>query len=229
MIQDWSTITLNALQGLWQGFLNFIPNLLIAIIIFVIGWFIAGGIGRLIAGILVGLKFNRLFESAGWKEALEKAELKIDPAGFIGAICKWVLVIVFLLASVEILGLTEFADFLKGVVGWLPNLIVAAAIFVVAVIIAEFFEKIVKAFVKKLEVENVKLIGKIVRWAIYVFAALAILLQLGITPTIINSIVIGLIGMISLAFGLAFGLGGKEHASKAIEEIKEKISERSGR
>jgi len=170
-----------------------------------------------------------LFESAGWKEALEKAELKIDPAGFIGAICKWVLVIVFLLASVEILGLTEFADFLKGVVGWLPNLIVAAAIFVVAVIIAEFFEKIVKAFVKKLEVENVKLIGKIVRWAIYVFAALAILLQLGITPTIINSIVIGLIGMISLAFGLAFGLGGKEHASKAIEEIKEKISERSGR
>jgi len=229
MIQDWSTITLNALQGLWQGFLNFIPNLLIAIIIFIIGWFIACGIGRLIAGILVGLKFNRLFESAGWKEALEKAELKIDPAGFIGAICKWVLVIVFLLASVEILGLTEFADFLKGVVGWLPNLIVAAAIFVVAVIIAEFFEKIVKAFVKKLEVENVKLIGKIVRWAIYVFAALAILLQLGITPTIINMIVIGLIGMISLAFGLAFGLGGKEHASKAIEEIKEKISERSGR
>jgi len=227
MIQDWSTATLKALQGLWEGFLGFIPDLIAAIVVLAIGLMIASGVGRLITGILVRLKFNRLFESAGWKDALEKAEFKIDPAGFIGAIFKWVLIIVFLMVSVEILGLEGFAGFLGKVIAWLPNLLIAAAIFVVAVIAADFLEKIVKASVKKMGLEEVKLIGTIVRWSVYVFAALAILLQLGITPTIINSIIIGLIGMVSLALGLAFGLGGKEAAAEVIEKLKGKISERS--
>jgi len=75
MVQDWSVITLEQLQLLWQSFLGFVPNLLAAIIIFVIGWVIACGFGGLIAGILNKLKFNRLFESSGWKDALEKAEV----------------------------------------------------------------------------------------------------------------------------------------------------------
>ena len=206
--------------------MEFVPNLLAAIIVFVIGWLIASGVGKLVAGILSRLKFNRLFGGAGWQDAMQKADLKVDPSGFIGSIVKWVLVIVFLLAAVEIVGLTEFAGFLRGVVAWLPNLLVAAAIFVVAVILADFFEKIVKASVRKLEIENVNLIGAVIRWSIYVFAALAILLQLGITTTIIESIVVGIIATLTIAVGLAFGLGGKDAASKAIEEIKEKITER---
>ncbi len=227
MISTWSEITLQEFQNLWQGFLGFIPSLLAAIIVFVIGWFIACGIGRLIAEILIRLKFNSLFKSTGWKESLEKAEFKVDPAGFIGAICKWVVAVVFLLASVEILGLSQFAGFLENIIAWLPNLIVAAIIFIVSVIIADFLEKIVKAWAKKIGIEQVKLIGAIVRWAVYVFAALAILLQLGITSTIITSVVYGIIGTLTLAVGLSFGLGGREAASKAISAIEDKISERS--
>ena len=227
MISTWSEITLQEFQNLWQGFLGFIPSLLAAIIVFVIGWFIACGIGRLIAEILIRLKFNSLFKSTGWKESLEKAEFKVDPAGFIGAICKWVVAVVFLLASVEILGLSQFAGFLENIIAWLPNLIVAAIIFIVSVIIADFLEKIVKAWAKKIGIEQVKLIGAIVRWSVYVFAALAILLQLGITSTIITSVVYGIIGTLTLAVGLSFGLGGREAASKAISAIEDKISERS--
>ncbi len=226
MVSDWGTITLQALQSTWQGFLNFIPTLIGAIIVFIIGWFIAIGVGKLIAEILARLKFNKLFEKTGWKGALEKAELKVNPSEFIGAICKWILVIVFLLASVEILGFVQFADFLKSVIGWLPNLIVATAIFVVAIIISDILEKIVKAAVKKLEISYVEFLGAAVRWAIYIFAGLAILLQLGITPTIINTLVIGFVGMIALALGLSFGLGGKEAAAKLIENLREKISEK---
>ena len=227
MISTWSEITIQEFQNLWQGFLGFIPSLLAAILVFVIGWFIACGIGRLIAEILIRLKFNSLFKSTGWKDSLEKAEFKVDPAGFIGAICKWVLAIVFLLASVEILGLSQFASFLEKVIAWLPNLVVAAAIFVVSVIIADFLEKIVKAWVRKMGIEQVKLIGAIIRWSVYVFAALAILLQLGITSTIITSVVYGIIGILTLSIGLSFGLGGKEAASRAISAIEDKISERS--
>jgi small-conductance mechanosensitive channel len=226
MLLDWGTVTLQALQSAWQGFLNFVPVLIGAIIVFVIGWFIALGVGKLIAEILARLKFNKLFEKTGWKEALTRAELKVDPSDFIGAICKWILVIVFLLAAVEILGFVQFANFLRSVIGWLPNLVVAIAIFVVAIILADILEKVVRAGVKKLELGYAEFLGAVVRWAIYIFAGLAILLQLGITPTIINTLVIGFVGMTALALGLAFGLGGKEAAAKLIEKIGEKISER---
>ena len=226
MITDWSSITLLALQDAWQGFLTFIPVLLGAIIVFVIGWIISIGVGKVISEILSRLKFNKLFERTGWSEALTKAELKVTPSNFIGAICKWILVIVFLLASVEILGFVQFADFLKSVIIWLPNLVVAIAILVVAIIIADILEKIAKAAVKRIEIKYVEFLGMIVRWSVYIFAGLAVLLQLGVTPSIINTLVIGLVGTIALALGLSFGLGGKDAAARLIEEIRIKISER---
>ena len=226
MIQDWSTITLQALQGAWQGLLLFLPKIIGALIVLTIGWFLSIGVGKLIAEILKKLKFNKLFERTGWKESFEKADLKVDIAEFVGAICKWILIITFLLASVEILGFVQFADFLKRVVSWLPNLIVATAIFVVAVILADILEKVIKAGVKKIEVGYGAFLGTAVRWAIYVFAGLAILIQLGITPVLINTLITGFVVMISLAFGLAFGLGGKDAAARMIEDLRRKISER---
>ncbi len=226
VVQDWSIITLEALQSAWKGFLMFLPRLIGAIVVLIIGWFLAVGLGKLIAEILKQLRFNRIFERVGWKEALQKAELKVNPSEFIGAIIKWILVIVFLLASVEILGFVHFADFLKRVVTWLPNLIVASAIFVVTVIITDILEKIMKASVKKMGVGYAGFLGMTIRWAIYIFAALAILFQLGVTPTIIDTLIKGFVGMITLSFGLAFGLGGKDAAAKFILDIKEKISEK---
>lgn len=226
MIQDWSTVTLVALQSAWQGFLLFLPRLIGSIVIFVIGWFFSIGVGKLTAEVLKRLKFNQIFEKTGWEEALEKAEVKVNPAEFVGAIIKWILVIIFLLASVEILGFVQFADFLKRIVSWLPNLIVATAIFVVAVILADIFEKLIKAGVKKIEVGYTKFLGIAVKWAVYIFAGLAILLQLGVTPTLINTLVRGFVGMIALAFGLAFGLGGKDAAARTIEDLRHKISEK---
>lgn len=226
MVGDWSIITVQALQSAWQLFLVFIPKLLGAFIVFVVGWFIAIGLGKLVAGILVRLKFNQIFERTGWKEALEKAELKVNPSEFIGAIFKWILVIVFLSAAVDVLELTQFAVLLNRLIGWLPNLIVAIAIFIVVIVIADIIEKIVKASVKKIGVDYVEFFGVVSRWGIYIFAGLMILAQLGVAPAIVNAIVFGFVGMLALAFGLAFGLGGKDAAAKLIEELKEKISEK---
>ena len=86
MFIDWYEITFGALLNLWQGFINFVPKLIGAVVIFIIGWLISVGIGRLVAEILRKLKFNRLFEKGGIRTALEKAEIKVDPSGFIGAI-----------------------------------------------------------------------------------------------------------------------------------------------
>lgn len=223
MLQDWSSITLDALQGLWKGFLDFVPKLIGAIVVFVVGWFIAVWIGKLVAEVLKRIKFDALFEKTKWDEALEKANMKMTMSGFIGGLVKWILVIVFLLAAVEILGMVQFAGFLKDIVAWLPNLVVAAAIFVVAVIVADFAEKLIKAVVGKMNVGYVNMVGAIVRWAIWIFAAFAILEQLEVASDIVQILVTGLVALIVLSGAIALGLGGKDLARDALENLRKKL------
>jgi len=223
MIVDWGDITLQALQSLWQGFLNFIPTLIGAILVFIIGWFIALAIGKLVAGILTRIRLNQFFEGTGWKTALEKAELKVNPAEFIGAIFKWILVIVFLLVAVEILGLVEFADFLKGILAYLPNVIVAVLILVVTIIVVDIVEKIVRAAVEGIKVGYGHLVSTIVKWSIWIFAILAILQQLRFEATdwIFELIRIVFVGIVAMG-AIAFGLGGKEVAAEILQDLKKK-------
>jgi hypothetical protein len=224
---SWSEITLSALQELWSGLILFIPRLISALLVIIIGWILGSVIGRIIRGILARLKFDRIFEKGGWQEALEKAEIKVKPSGFIGEIGKWIVFIVFLVSGIKILfaGYGIEFGFLDRFVAWLPNLIVSVVIFIVAAVIADVLGKIIQASVIKSGIGYAKFIGTTTRWAIYVLATLMILRQLGVTPSIIDTIVMGLVGTFMLAFGLAFGLGGKEAAGKIIEDLRKKISE----
>lgn len=227
---NWYEITSNALSSFWASFINFIPNIVIGIIAFLIGWIIAAIIGKIISQILIRLQFNRLFEKASWREALEKAEIKVNPAEFIGAIFKWILVIVVLLISVQILlglDVNPFQGLLDRLIGWIPDLIVAIVIFIIAVIVADLLDKVVIASVKRIGVEYVGILGLVVRWAIYIFAVIAILMQLdiqvaGLTADIIKILFAG----ITLTIALAFGLGGKDAAAKFVEDIRKKISDK---
>ncbi len=225
MVQDWSSITTQALSDAWESVLHFLPDLLGAIIVFVIGWIIAIWIGKLIAGILNKLKFNSIFEKTGWKDALANADIKVDPSGFVGAIFKWIIVFVFLMVATDIVGWTAFAAMLTSIVAWTPNLIVSIIILVAAIVIADVIEKIVKVSAKKMGVNFVNFLGATVKGGIYVFAGLAVLSQLGVAPEIVNALVMGFVGTLAIALGLAFGLGGKDAAAKLIEEAKRKISD----
>ncbi len=223
LVQGWAQITTYALQNLWQGFLSFIPTLIGAILVFIVGWFVAIAIGKLVAEILKRIKFNRLFEKGTWKAALEKAELKITASEFIGAIFKWVLVIVFLQVAVGILGWTQFAVLLGKVIGYLPNVIVAALIFVVVVVVADILEKVVVAAAEGAKFAYTHLAGAIVKWAIWIFAILAILRQLIIVPelveTLFNALVYGIVAMLVISFGL----GGKDVAAEILQDLKKKL------
>ena len=224
VITDWFDTTVLALKNLWVGFIDFIPNLIGAIVIFLIGWLIAIAIGKLVAEILKRVKFNRIFEKGGWKLALERADIKVDASAFIGAIVKWVLVIVFLSAAVEILGFKELTLFLTSdVLPFLPNVIVAAFIFVVAVIIADILEKVVRATVEGTRVGYGALVGAIVKWSIWIFAIFVILSQLRIAESLVQTIMQGIIALIVVAGGIAFGLGGKDVAAEILQDLRNKL------
>jgi len=224
IVLDWYEITLRALESFLQGFLGFAPKLIGATIVFIIGWLVATAVGKLVAEILKRMKFNQVFERGVWKETLEKAEFKVNVAEFLGAICKWIIVIVFLLATVEILGLVEFAKFLTNVLGYIPNVIIATLIFVVTVIITDVLEKVVRAAVEGAKVGYGQLVGGIVKWSIWIFAILAILMQLQIAPALLQTLFAGIVGLITIAGGIAFGLGGKEVAAEILQDLRKKLS-----
>lgn len=203
--------------------LNAVPRFLGALLVFIVGWLIANGIGRLVSEVLKTLGLNKLFERTGWKKAFLKAKIEVNVAEFLGAIVKWVLVFVFLSLAVETLGLYEFAGFLTSILLYIPNVLVAILIFVAAVVIADILEKIVVASVEKLQVGYAGLAGMLVRWAILGFALLAILVQLGIARELTLIFFQGVVGFFALSLGLAFGLGGKGIAEDVLRDVRDRL------
>lgn len=220
---DWGEETINSLIGVWQGFIDFLPNLLGAIIVFLIGWIIAVAIGKLVAEILKRIQFNKIFETGDWKKALQRADIKVDASAFIGAIIKWVLMIVFLVVAVKILGFRDLEGFFNEVLRYLPNVVVASFMFVIAVIIADIVEKVVRAAIEGSKMGQGPVVGAIVKWSIWILAIFAILIQLGIAETLVTTIIQGIVALIVIAGGIAFGLGGKDAAAEVIQSLKNKL------
>lgn len=220
---DWYLTTYQALYDLWSSFLIFLPKFIGGLTVFVIGWFLSNWAGRLLTELLRRIKFNKIFERGGWAEAFRKAELEVDAAEFLGVITKWTLVFVFLVAAVEIWGMIQFAVFLTKVLSFLPSVIVSVLILVVAVILADILQKVVVASVERAKVGYAKLAGLLARWSILVFAFLAILIQLGIARELVVTLFTGLVGVFTISFGLAFGLGGKDMARDILEDFRNKI------
>jgi len=224
---DWS---LTVIQPFLQQLIYFIANLLLAIVVFIIGYLISIGIGKLISELLKSVKFNKLFEKEGWRKALQRANVEVNPSEFIGAIFKWVFVVVSLLIAVDILRLTSFAGFLTQVLDYLPNVIVAVLVFVVAIVISDIVEKVVRATVERLKVGYGYIAASIVKSAIWIFTFFLILDQLlpasMLVKTLYTSIVYGIVAALALGIGLAIGLGGKDTAGKIIADMYKKIEER---
>jgi len=226
---NYSQWSLEIMQQFLQDFVQFVGKLVLAVIVFLIGYLISVAIGKLITEILKSVRFNKLFEKEGWRKALQRANLDVNVSEFIGAIFKWVFVIVALLISVDVLGLTAFAGFLTQVLNYLPNVIVAVLVFVVAIIISDIVEKVVRVSVERLKIGYGYIAASIVKWAIWIFTIFLILDQLlpasMLVKTLYTSIVYGIVGALALGIGLAIGLGGKDVAASVLDDMYRKVKE----
>lgn len=225
MISDWSFIFQQSLQDIWLGTAAFVPKFIVAIVILIVGWVIGGIVDRVIAQVIKALKIDNVLRSAKFDQLVNKAGFNLDTGKFIGGLVKWFIIVVFLVASLDVLGLSQVNSFLQQVVLlYLPKVIVAALIILVAAVIADIVEKMVVGAARAAEIKSANFAGKISRWAIWIFAILAALLQLDIAASFINTLFTGVIVAISLALGLSFGLGGQDAAAKFIEKVKGEIA-----
>lgn len=219
-------ILLSSLNTLWLSFVGFLPTLLAALIVFIIGWLIAIALGKLANRVIRIIKLDVLLVKIGFKKALAKAKLKLDSGRFFEELVKWFFIIVFLMTAADILGLYQVTEFLKSILYYIPNIVVAIVIMLAAVIVASFLQKLIRASVEAAGLQAAGFLGGLTKWAVLIFGFIAALLQLGIAVTLIQTLVIGLVGMLALAGGLAFGLGGKDQATRFLEKLKRDIEEK---
>lgn len=224
-IQDWGIITVSSLQNLWSAFIGFLPSLIGALVILIIGWIIAVALGRLASQILRSFRIDQVVEKVGAKKSIRKAGYEFDVSNLFGELVKWFLIIVFVMAAVDVLGLVQVTDFLTEVLLYIPNIIVAVVILLVAVLISSFLSKLIRGSVKVAGFASSDFLAAVTRWAIMLFAALAALDQLGVARSIIGTLVTGFVAMIAIAGGLAFGLGGRDIAAGILKKVKSEISE----
>lgn len=224
-IQSLGLVFRASLLDLWYGFVTFVPGLLLAIILFIIGWLIASVVGKAIAQVITAIKVDKLFESAGTENLMSRMGIKLSVGKFFGLIVKWFIIIVFLMASLQIVGLTQVNDFLRSaVLYYLPKVVIAAIVLIIATIIADAMQKVVVASSKAANITSANMLGTITKYAIWIFAFIIALSELGIATYFMQVLFMGIVVMLAIAGGLAFGLGGKESASRTIEKISKEVS-----
>lgn len=221
---DWSEIFIVSLQNLWIKTTFFIPELVGALVILIIGLIIASVLGKLAKKLVGYTRIDKLMEKAGIIRGLQNAGIKLNLAVFIGKIVKWFILIATLIAIADILRIPQITEFLKEIIFYIPNVIVAVIILAIGLLLGALVQNMIEKTLKasKLTEASGKLLANIAKWAIIIFTAMAALIQLGIAASLIEILFTGLVAMLALAGGLAFGIGGKEKAARFLEEISKK-------
>ena len=225
MMENIAVSTQIALIQLWNSFIVFMPRFFGALIMFFVGLIISAGIAELIERIIDAVKIDRVLEKVGFKNFLDRAGVKLDAGFFVGQLAKWTIILVFLSATLDYLNLNAFSEYLNKIVAYIPNAIVAVLILLATALIADFVAKIVKASAKGSGLRLSQTASSLAKWAIYVVGILTAIEKLGIPTMYLSTIFIGLIAMLAIAGGIAFGTGGKDFAKDVLGNLKDEIKE----
>lgn len=222
----WADVLSQSFSNLFYGLVAFIPNLVVAIIIFIVGWLIGVGLGRVVAQIINALRVDQALRPTGIERFLSRAGFELNSGKFLGFLVEWFFIIVFLVAALDVLHLTTVNLFISDVVlGYLPQVIVAVLILLVAAVVAEAAERIVTGSAKAASLHAAGFLGKVARYAIWIFALLAALAQLNVATAFVQTLFTGVVIAVSLAIGLAFGLGGQASAARYLNRLESEIGD----
>ena len=196
--------------------LGAIPHVLAFLVILLVGWFIAGLLSKAIAALLRSVHFNDLTQRAGITDFVQRMGVKTDPAGLVAQIVSWFVRLMALIVAFDALGLPAVSQVIQQFLLWIPNLIVAMVILVIAGLLANALGDIVRGSTSKAGLGNPDLLATIARVAVWGFAIIIAVNQIGIASTLVNTLFMGFVGALALALGLAFGLGGRDTAAKMV-------------
>lgn len=225
-INNWLEATMGLLQEFWSTLATFLPSLVGALITLILGLIIASGLRSIVERIIAGIKLDSMLSQAGVSTYVERGGMRLNSGKFLGAVVYWFFVIVFVLAATEILGLQQVAEFFRGVLNYIPNVVVAILILLVSLVVGNFLSALVRASVMSARLHASKVLGAFTWWIVLIVGIGTALRQLEVADLVvvfINYLVAGIVAMIAIAGGIAFGLGGKEVATHWLEKMRREL------
>lgn len=224
--QNWSVAISNAFINLWVKMIEILPRVIGAAVIVIIGVVIANALAALIKKAVHWLKLDQVFSRAGINQKMKNFGMDFTIADVLAWFVKWFIILVTLITAADILKWPQISQFLDSVVSYIPKIFVAVIMITLGFIIGEFVRKSVKTAEgsNRLTGSFAGPLSMLSEWAVIIFSFMAALTQLGIAVSLINILFSGLIFMLSLAGGLAFGLGGRENASRMLNNLENKIN-----
>jgi len=215
-INDTLSSTLNTSV---QAIVAFAPKFVLGLIFLLIGIIIAAFLKQVLKELFRFLKVDSYLAKYGVPETKEGAQW----SNIIAEIARWFVIIAFLIPTADVWGLGRFASVLDGLLGYLPNVFVAVLLLLVGFVVARLVHDLVLASVHGLSRESAKSVAMIAKYSVLVFVFLVVLNQLGIASDLIRILFSGIVAMLAIAGGLAFGLGGKDAAKDAIEKLRKRL------
>jgi small-conductance mechanosensitive channel len=227
LINTWRDVLTASFQDLWIGIIDFVPNLLVAIIIFILGWVVGTVVGRGIHQLFRSIRVDDALKKTGADEMMHRGGMSLNSGAFVGGLVKWFIIVVFLIAAFDVLGLEQVNLFLREVVlAYLPSVIVAVLVLLVGGVLGDVMQRVVVAAAKAGNVRSSAMLGAITRWAIWIFAFLVALSHLGVAAAFSQTLFTGFIIALALAIGLSFGLGGQAAAADFIAKMRDEMADR---
>lgn len=211
-----------SLTSVWHSVITFLPNVIIALVLLLAGWILGGILGRAVMHLVSLLRIDSALQKAGLDNLFNGMHKKVSVARAIGALVRWTIIIAFVIAATEQVGLYAFSGFLYAILSYIPDVLVAGLILIATFLLGNFVGGLVDGSAKVAGVSS-GVAGIVARYAIIIVGILAALAQLQIAAGFMQILFTGLVAAISLALGLAFGLGGRDAASRAIEKMKDNV------
>jgi small-conductance mechanosensitive channel len=213
------------LQDALSTFFSYIPQLIGALIILIIGYIVAKVLQAVVGRVLRGIGFDGWMERGGIKQFFDRAETDQTPATILGTLVFWFVFIIALTMAADALGIPQVSEVLAQLIAYIPSIIAAILILILAALLANFLAGIVRG------ATGSDLLSSVARYAIIVYAVFAALTQLGIAVQLTASTFLILLGAVALAAAIAFGLGGWEVARDVIEKAynrRQAVTSRGG-
>lgn len=217
-VQGWGEALMTSLTTAFAIFFGAIPRIIAFALIVLVGWLVAKVIARGVAALLRALRFNELAERAGLADFVQKMGVRHDATTVLAAVTKWFVLLIAFTVAFDALGLPAVSSVLRQLLLWLPNLAVALVVLVVGGVLAAVLARLVRASAAEAGLGNPDLLATLARAAVWGFAIIVAVNQIGIAATLVNTLFTGLVAMIALGGGLAFGLGGRDVASRIWDD-----------
>ena len=221
---EWGTLIADPLREMLTTIMAYLPVVLGALVILIVGWLVAKAVKRIVDWLLTTIRFDMLADKAGIADVLKKGNLKTTASQVVSGLVYWLIMIMVLVMVVNALGLPKASDILASLFAYVPKVIGALFVLVVAMFLANFVSGIVRTAAGNANLPRPEILAGISRWAIIAFAVTIALGELGIATLLVTTTFNIILGGICLALALAFGLGGKDAAARYLEELREKRS-----